>query len=357
MATMNASAGVSQRGSQRCSPLLSDNVIASAKLPANARAIQTEWPSFACFTAALCYHQRVRYRPTLVLFLGFSCCSSPHEVADTAWTPLAPPDLGAVVARTGDVPIYAKQVLGEARKTGQSPRQALQALIELNLLAELARKRELHLPDSSDTEVKSALVARMLERDLESKITLEAIPDSALRPLYDKLQDGFVHSRLVEVGVLAVYTGELMKVAPKAERAQTAKELAAAVEKKPPKTLDEFAQVARDPEWSRRDVVYSRFFQSVDQPLSREIGVEVQKLRAPGDTTRMVGDKSGYYIARYIGERPPENITFEQARDGLRAGYYERWRKQKFLDYSSELLSHHKVEEQPELLSAIEQGP
>lgn len=297
----------------------------------------------------------MRYCPTL-LVLGFAGCPSPSEVAHTAWTPTVPPDLGAVVAKIGDVPIYAEQVLGQARRDRKTPRQALQALVEMNLLAELA-KRDLRLPDSSDNEVKSALAARMLERNLESRTTPESMPDSVLRPLYEKALDLFVHPRLVEVGVLAIYTGDSMKEEPKAERAQTAKELTAALERHPAKSLDEFAGIAQDPRWSTRAVVYLRLIQGSDKPLSIKVGTEVQKLRATGDTTPMVNDPAGYFVARYISEKPPENISFEQARETLRAGSYEHWRKQQFLDYSSELLSHHKVEQHAELLSAMEQGP
>jgi hypothetical protein len=261
------------------------------------------------------------------------------------------------VAKVGTVPIFSRQVLAEAKQTGKTPREALRSLVELNLLAERARRVGQRQADSSDSDVKSALVQRLLERELEPSLRPEAIPDSVLRPLYDKARDGFVHPRLVEIGVLAVYTGARMAESSRKERAQTAEELAAFLDKHPAQTLDEFATLAGDKNWSPRHVIFARFIQGVDRPLSRSVGVEVAKLRALGDTTHLMVDEDGFFIARYIAERPAENISFEQARDSLRAGYTQYWPKRRFLDFSADLLGLHKVEAHFDLLTGNDQGP
>jgi hypothetical protein len=204
--------------------------------------------------------------------------------------------------------------------------------------------------------VKSALVQRLIEREIEPNLRPEATPDSALRPLYDRARESFVHPRLVEIGVLAIYTGALMKKEIRETREQTAKELATFLRSHPQRTLDEFAAVARDPVWSARNVVFVRLLQSPDSPLSKVVGTEVAKLRMPGDTTQLVIDEKGAFIARYIDERPPENITFEQARDKLLAGFYEQWRRQQFLEFTTRLTQHHRVETHFDRLATNEQG-
>jgi hypothetical protein len=298
----------------------------------------------------------VRCRTPLLVALTLANCSSPRQIAEHEWTPAPSPDLGALVARVGQVPIFAKQVEAKAKKIGLPARAALEDLIASSLLAEAARDRGLTLAGDSDPDVQSALVQRLLEKELEPNIRLESIPDSDLRPLYERVRDTFVHPRLVEIGVLAVYTGAPMPKEFREEREQTAKELAQFLKSHPAKTLDEFSALARDPNWAGQHVVYKHMLQGADKPLSEAVGAEVSKLRAPGDTAPLVVDIDGGFIARYIGERPPENVTFEQARGKLSAGFYEHWRRQQFLEYTTKLARLHRVEMHLDRLPRDEQG-
>jgi hypothetical protein len=298
----------------------------------------------------------VRRRTPLLVTLAFANCSSPRQIAETEWTPAPSPDLGVVVARVGQVPIFAKQVEAQAVEMGIPVRSALEALIDSNLLAEAARKRKYPIAGSSDPDVRSALVQRLLEKELEPNLRLESIPDSDLLPLYNRVRGTFVHPRLVEIAVLAVYTGAAMPKQFREQREQTAKELAQFLKSHPAKTLDDFSALARDPKWSSRHVTFRHMLQGTDKPLSRAVGAEVSKLHAPGDTTPLVVDIDGGFIARYIGDRPPENIGFEQVRGKLAAGFFERWRRQRFLEYTSKLARLHHVEMYPDRLPSNEQG-
>jgi hypothetical protein len=298
----------------------------------------------------------VRRRTLLFLAFSIATCSSPRQTAEHEWTPLPSADLGAVVARVGQVPIFAKQIEAEAKQTGQPAPAALENLIATNLLAELARKQGIPLASTADHDVQSALVQRLLEKELDPTMRPEAIPDGDLRPLYEKARDAFVHSRLVEIGFLAVYTGGRMGKEDREPREQTGRELARYLKNHPAKTLDEFAALANDPAWAKRQVVFKRVFQSTNKPLSEAVGAEVGKLHAPGDTTPLVVDESGSFIARYISERPAESIGFEQARGKLQAGFYAHWRRQHFLDFTSHLARLHRVETHADRLPRDDQG-
>jgi len=247
------------------------------------------------------------------------------------------------VARVGQVPIFGSQVLAEARRTGKPVGEALADLVTFHLLAERGRQSGWRPAAGSEREVKSMLVQRLLERELEPRMRPEAVPDSVLRPLYDRAKDTFVHSRLVEVGLLAIYTGVRMIPQARNERTAGAKALAAYLQEHPPATLDAFAAIARDPAWSSRHVVYSRFLQSLHRPLSPAVGAQIAKLRVEGEMTPMLSDDNGFYIARYLGERPAENISFAQARPRLLAGYLERWRQQQFQEYTGRGMHAHNV--------------
>jgi hypothetical protein len=299
----------------------------------------------------------VRFVLLSCLLLGLAACSSASQVDDVSWTPVSAPELGAVVARVGQVPIYASQVLAEAKRSAIPPRRALDDLVTTNLLAELARRDGFGPAPSSDPEVESVLVQRLLERELEPSLRPEAVPDQNLRTLYDRAKHGFVHPRLVEIGVLAVYTGQYMKGPLREQRTRTAMDLAAYLKGHPPRSLDDFIAVARDPAWSSRHVAYDRFLQSPDRPLSRKVGEEIVKLRAPGETTSLLEDDEGFYIARYLGERPPENITFEQVRAKLLAGYLSRWQQEQFVRFTDKLMQAHKIAAYFDRLPQNEQGP
>ena len=101
--------------------------------------------------------------------------------------------------------------------------------------------------------------------------------------------------------------------------------------------------------------MYDRFLQSVNRPLSQAVGTQIAKLRAEGEMTRMLSDDDGFYVARYISERPAESISFEQVRSRLLDGYLEHWRQQQFRAYTDKLLQAHKVVAFFERLN--EQGP
>jgi hypothetical protein len=139
----------------------------------------------------------VRRRTLILLALSSATCSSPRQTAEHEWIPVASADLGAVVARVGQVPIFAKQVEAEAKRTGNNAQAALEDLIAGNLLAERARQRGFIPASHADHDVQAALVQRLLEKELEPALRLEAIPDTAILPLYEKARDAFVHARLV----------------------------------------------------------------------------------------------------------------------------------------------------------------
>jgi hypothetical protein len=292
----------------------------------------------------ICYDGAVDSRSSWVLVLGLANCTRAQPVSQPQWHPSAAPDLGTVVARVGGVPIFARQVLAEAKRSGTPAREALASMIDANVLAEGVRSRGWIPATSDDFEVESALVQRFVERDLEASFEPSAMPDKDLRPLYDRLLDRYVHPRLVELGILAIYTGPLMKDERWTARKHTAQDLAAYLAKHPPKTLDDFAAIAKEREWSDRAVVYNRTIQGPDRPFPKVVGTEALKLRAPGQTTPLVWDETGFYIARYIDEKAPENVSYEQARGELATAYFEKWTQEQFSAFTSKLAQAHKLE-------------
>jgi hypothetical protein len=237
------------------------------------------------------------------------------------------------------------------RRGGKPARDALADLIDFELLAGEAARVVGDDPDLEDARNRAS-VQRMIERELEPKLAREAIPDSVLRELYNQAHSAFVHPRLVEVALLSVYTGARMKDEPRARAHETARALEAYLHTRAATTPEDFAAVAQEPGWRERRVKLARVWQAFDEPFSAEVGRAVASLRHAGDTTPLVTTESGYHIARYISERPPENITFEVARDRLRDQIAERWRQVQFLEYAQTAASAHTIEAFPERLAS-----
>lgn len=294
--------------------------------------------------------------PPLILLLGSVGCARRGLPSETPWVPETAPDLGSIVARVGSVPIYAHEVEAQMVRSESTPRGALDELILLHLLADQAHRKNPFRPDWFDPELRSALAERLIEREVWPQIQRDSIPDQELRAIYQNAIFSFVHPRLVDVGLLIVFTGPRMKPGPRAERVQAAKALAAAVASRRIAGPKDFEAIANDPVWAARNVAYQRTFQSPDRPFSHKVGAEVVKLKAPGDTTPLIEDAEGFFLATYAGEKPAENISFAAVREELRQRYYQRWRAQRLEQLARELAEGHQVESHPQLLNQAAPG-
>src|SRR5437868_2982246 len=88
-----------------------------------------------------------------------------------------------------------------------------------------------------------------------------------------------------EVRAEAQHTGARMKSAARERNQHLARELADAVAKRPLRTHQDFATLAKDPAWAARGVQYQRVWQSDSLPFPPVVGKEAVKLRTAGDTT------------------------------------------------------------------------
>jgi hypothetical protein len=262
------------------------------------------------------------------------------------------PATDAVIARVGVVEIRQSAVLRQMRFSGKPPRAALDELIQFELLALAAA----NVVSPSDPDVgkaqAAAAVATLIAHEIEPRLGKQEIPDAVLRDVYEKARKAFVHPRLVEVAMLNVYTGARMKDAPRARAAETAKALEQYLRQHPEQmTADGFQALALESAWKDRAVKFSRVWQAIDDPFPQEVGREVQRLTARGQSTPMITAETGFHVSTYIGEQPPKNVSFEEARDQLRDQLYERWRTGRFLELTSELAGGHVIEAFPERLA------
>lgn len=276
----------------------------------------------------------------LVMVLALGCSRpAPGLGAGPVWVPAAAPALGDIVARVGEVPVFAAEVAEQARRTGRSPREALETLIAFNLLAERARAGGL-VP--ADLDVRPMLVQRLLERDFEPGTVVANVPEPEIRRWYQGDLKTYVHPRLVEIVILSSYLGGRVPE-KRAEARAIGQELAEAVARRPVRTGEDLQALAAEPAWSSR-IAVARLHQGPDKPFSAKVGEAVMRLQKPGDTTPLIEDAVGFHIARYVGERAPRSVGFAEAREELLRRYHAPWQKVKFGELTGRLIAAQRPE-------------
>ena len=284
---------------------------------------------------------------SFLLLLLPACRPRAEPVASSAgaWQPLPAADLGPVVGKVGDLPIYAAEVRAEMARGGRSAKEAFGTVVKLHLLAERGRRAGRALPASEAPP--ELLVQRFLERDFEPGITVDQMPEADLRRAYQQVQANYVHPRLVEVALLSVYTGPNMKPEPRARAREAAQALAEELAARPRRTAAELAALAEEKQWLDRKVAYWKFWQGPDRqhgPFGGKVAPAVQRLRRPGQQSGLIEDDSGYHFALYVDEKPAKNVSFETAREEIRAKAYPAWRRHKFDELVNRLTREHAVQ-------------
>lgn len=253
-----------------------------------------------------------------------------------------------VVASIDGVPVLASELKKQMQARSLPARAALEEIVRFELLAAAARSAGVVMGEDTATLRKSILVQRLIERDIEPRLSPEAIGEADVRALYERGRKRYVHGRMVQIAVLSIFTGAKMKSEARERARQAAVALEAEVKEQTRlgATADAAAlkRLADDPAWSGRGVSFSTTWQDAEGPYPRAVADAALKLRRKGDTTALVGDETGYYIARHLDEKPPEDISFEEVAPTLRREMWEPWRKHRFLQLTADLAGGHEIE-------------
>lgn len=294
---------------------------------------------------------------TIVMGIGTMLASlAPETACSSRRRPAADGASTSVVATVEGTPIRAADIAAQMRAKGIGAVPALSDLVTFEILARAAAAGT-EAPNRDEQEqLRNLKVQRLVERDVEPLISPAAIEDGEVRAVYERGKARFVHGRLVQIQILCLFTGARMKPEPRARVEDYARRLQALLQK-PASTGSgagaeaagpDFEAIAKDPVWIDRKVSFTTVWQQEDQPFPPVVGRAVQTLSRRGDTTELVGDETGYYIARYLAEKPPENLSFAEAEPFIRREMYEPWRRQKFLQLSLDMSRAHDIEVFPE---------
>src|SRR5581483_825342 len=133
------------------------------------------------------------------LLLALAGCRHAAESSSGPWqVPLSAPSQDEVVATVDGRPIRAGDVATQARAAGTSAQQALQDLVDAELLAGEAARRGLEKDHDVQLAVRQTAARRLLETTFEKEVTPASLSERDYRRAYNAQRNMFDHSEYVD---------------------------------------------------------------------------------------------------------------------------------------------------------------
>jgi peptidyl-prolyl cis-trans isomerase C len=264
----------------------------------------------------------------------------------------------AVVAEVNGDAIYAGDVELQMKATGQSAKDAVDTLIDAQLLAQEARRRGL----TEDPEVVAVRhrerARRLIEAVFEpSFATPDAVPQDEVEKVYamPEVHQHFVHP---EFRVITFVRAEAGKAAsPETwEKARIASEkfyaAATAGPSPAPTEIAAFAEkVGADAGFPLKTMSFTtgREGYSVEEFAAAAFSIE-----SVGGFARPVRTNWGWDVLHLDGIQPPQNVSLAEAAPEIRQGRFEASRHMAFLRWVDGFVAQAHVTRHDELLGAID---
>ncbi len=223
---------------------------------------------------------------------------------------------GQVVSTVDGVPITLDEVRSTARETGLAPRDALRRLEDrLLLAAEAARRGYADRPEVREAGRKAAVQA-LLVREVEEPLMPRAIPEEAVRELWERRSEYHRPERRRVDHVLAKVGPDALAASAAAARAIAVEAIGALASTGADAALAEYDGATRD----GIEVVVEHL-----EPMASDAAIEEPFLRAvfalegPGVVAEPVRTRYGWHAIRVVEIEPAAETPFEDAEEALRA--------------------------------------
>lgn len=289
-----------------------------------------------------------------LLCLALLACQRPAPVVPTGTLPpLPPPPPDQIVATVNGHPITVTDVATQARAAGTSAKDALDALVRAELLAQAAETAGLAADPAVQVAARRETVRRYLSGAFETEVTPQtAVSEDRLRKLYERNKSRLVHPDVRVVQQILVSNGsaeDARVVADEVRRlagANTSAEaFAALVDKVKPLAAEKKVKV-------QLQVGPTARYGTTVEPFAKAT-FDLKKL---GDVSPVVTSPFGLHVIRYNELIAEENISFEEAKEKLREGAWPDAQVRAFAEYQDRVGREHAAKSYPERLAALQEA-
>jgi parvulin-like peptidyl-prolyl isomerase len=267
-----------------------------------------------------------------------SACKAPQVPAAARLdVPATAPAPGSdeVIATVDGRLIRASDVAVQARAKGSTRKQALDDLIDAEVLAGEARRKAVKPNAEAIEPVRQAAVRALLKSTYERETTVDTVPEREVIRFYNKNRANFDHSKLVDVLHILVPTKGLSPE-KKAEARKTAEALAQKA--RGVHTPDEFRALA-SPGQTVEDIQTARDGW-VEKPFSE---AAFDQLKKPGDVSGVVETSYGYHVLFLLKYVPELHQSIAEMTPRIREHLFPIWQRQHFLEWVMQLSKTHDV--------------
>ena len=259
-----------------------------------------------------------------------------------------------VVARVNDRPITTHDLLWQMRD-GKDRAEALQDLIDRELLAQEAARRGIHLQPAIGKLQRRAMAHRLIKRDFGDKFTRASIPDDLIDITYKRMKGYFVHPEEVLVWQFVVLARK-RSTTKEAQRRATAmcKEIHRRATQKP-LTLDEFKALKKGlpPVKPPLKVDLQSFITGKKGPAVPAFAKAAFALQRVGQISPVVETMFGCHVIYLKERRAAKKISRSAADPEIRDKIFLKAREEMFNRWAAKIEQGYAIKVLPEVLDRI----
>lgn len=281
-------------------------------------------------------------------------CSDPQPVASGA-PPLVPrvESPAQVVARVNDRPILAAELRSQM-KNGQSRKQALEQLIQKELLAQEAQRRGLHRLPVVGKLQRRAMAHRLIRRDFGDRFTKASIPRDLMDVTYKRMIGYFVHPEEVKVWHILVLANKRHPL----EHQQRAKKLAREIHRlatREPLTLKQFKALEHKVDKGRPPLalLVQSYVTGADGPAVLSFARAAFAMQRKGQVSEVVKTIFGYHVIWFEERRLARNTSRSEADAEIRDKIFTKARETVFNRWIGKIEKQYAITVHPEVLAEV----